>query len=350
MTQADPTRLKKTKEIGSRDILFSVVLVPGSGRLFVASSDFQVHEIDAAADKPEFTAFEEGHQSYVTSLVMSAGGLVSGGYDGQLMWWNPEDRKRIRSVPAHEKWIRQLAVSPDGKTIASASDDMVSKLWDAETGKEIRRLTDHKPITPHNYPSMLFAVAFSPDGQFLATGDKVGHTAIWDVATGEKVGEVETPKLYTWDPRQRRHSIGGIRSLAFSPDSKQLAVGGIGQIGNIDHLGGPSRVEIFDWQDQKRLHEIEDDKMKGLVEKFHYHPESQWLLAVGGDNGGFVTFYDPNTGKLIHQEKAPMHVYSSALSEDLATLYTVGFNKIAVWELKGGEKESEPGQESVPTS
>ena len=66
---------------------------------------------------------------------------------------------------------------------------------------------------------------------------KVGHVAIWDLATAAKVGEVETPIMYTWDPRQRRHSIGGIRSLAFSPDSKQLAIGGIGKIGNIDHLG-----------------------------------------------------------------------------------------------------------------
>ena len=335
MPQPDPATLKKTKEIGSRDILFSAVLVPDSGRLFVGSSDFKIHEIDTAAVKPEFTAFEQGHQSYVSSLVMTAGGLVSAGYDGRLMWWNPEERKRIREVDAHQKWVRRIAVSPDGKTIASVADDMVCKLWDAETGNELRRFTDHKPTTPHHYPSMLFAVAFSPDGQFLATGDKVGHTAIWDPATGEKLGELETPVLYTWDPRQRRHSIGGIRSLAFSPDSKQLAIGGIGQIGNIDHLGGPSRVEIFDWQSQKRLHEIEDDKMKGLVEEFHFHPKAEWLLAVGGDNGGFVTFYDPATGKLIHQEKAPMHIYSAALSADLSTLYTVGFNKIAVWEFKG---------------
>jgi WD40 repeat protein len=314
--------------------LFSVVLVPESQRLFVASSDFKVHEIDLAAEKPELKAFEgEGHQSYVTSLVLSAGGLVSGSYDGKLIWWNPEEKKPTRQVDAHERWIRKLAVSPDRKVIASVADDMVCKLWDAESGKEIRRFTDHKPETPHHYPSMLYAVAFSSDGSLIATGDKVGHTAIWDSATGEKAGEVESPTLYTWDPKQRRHSIGGIRSLAYSPDSKQLAVGGIGQIGNIDHLGGPSRVEIFEWQSQKRLHEIEDDKHKGLVEEFHYGPEAEWLLAVGGDNGGFITFLDPKTGKVLHQEKAPMHIHSAVFSADFTKLHTVGHNKIAVWEL-----------------
>jgi WD40 repeat protein len=220
MAQPDPTKLKKTKEIGSRDILFSVVLVPDSGQLYVASSDFKVHGIDTAAQKPELVPFEGSHESYVTSLVMSAGGLVSGSYDGRLIWWNTADRKPIRMVDAHERWIRQLAVSPDGKTIASVADDMLCRLWDAETGEEIRRFTDHKEITPNHYPSMLFAVAFSSDGNLIATGDKVGHTAIWDAATGEKIGEVETPGLYTWDPRQRRHSIGGIRSLSFSNSTK----------------------------------------------------------------------------------------------------------------------------------
>lgn len=335
MAQPDPTTLKKAKEIGTRDILFSLALVKGTGKLFVASSDFKVYAIDTLAEKPEFLAFEGGHQSYATSLVLSSGGLVSGGYDGQLIWWNPEDRKPVRTVPAHEKWIRKLAVSPDGKTIASVADDMVCKLWNAETGEEMQKFTDHKAITPHDFPSMLYAVTFSPDGQFLATGDKVGHTAIWDAASCAKVGEVETPTLYTWDPKQRRHSIGGIRSLAFSPDSKQLAIGGIGQIGNIDHLGGPSRFEIFDWQSQKRLHEIEDKKYQGLVEQMIYHPQAEWLLCVGGDNGGFISFYEPSSGKLLHQDKAPMHIHAAALSEDLATLYTVGHNKIALWELKG---------------
>ncbi len=335
MAQSDPTQLKKLREIGRPDILFSVVLIPNSQRLILASSDFQIHEIDTAEDKPQSLTYEgDGHQSYVTSLVTTAGGLVSASYDGHLIWWNPEDRKLVRKVEAHSRWVRKLAVSPDGNTIASVADDMVCKLWDAKSGKEIRRFTDHKPMTPNHYPSMLFAAAFSPDGKLLATGDKVGHTAIWDTASGEKVGEVETPVLYTWDPRARRHSIGGIRSLAFSPDSKHLAIGGIGKIGNIDHLGGPSRLEIFDWQAQKAVHQIEDGKLKGLNEQLIYHPKGDWLLAVGGDNGGFITFHDPKTGKTINQEKSPMHVHSAVFTDDLTTLYTVGHNKVAIWELK----------------
>ncbi len=110
---------------------------------------------------------------------------------------------------------------------------------------------------------MLYAFAFSPDGKLLATGDKVGHVVVWDVETGKELGTCEAPVMYTWDPVQRRHSIGGIRSLAFSPDGKQLAVGGMGKIGNIDHLEAKSRVEVFDWKAGKQTAEFAGDKFRG---------------------------------------------------------------------------------------
>ena len=86
---------------------------------------------------------------------------------------------------------------------------------------------------------MLYCCAFSNDGTKLATGDRVGRVVIWNVANGERLSTVEVPSLYTWDATQRIRSIGGIRSLAFSPDGTQIAVGGIGQIGNVDGLSRP---------------------------------------------------------------------------------------------------------------
>ncbi|HUG89442.1 MAG TPA: hypothetical protein VML55_01325 [Planctomycetaceae bacterium] len=341
MTAPDPATLKLKAEFPAREIAFCAARVPQSSRLLYGSSDFHVYEIDLESEKPESLAFSgEPHQSYVTGLAVAAGHAVSGSYDGRLIWWNVESRERVRDIAAHDRWIRRVASSPDGRLIASIADDMLCKLWDAATGELIRTLADHEPLTPHHYPSMLYAVAFSSDGKLLATGDKVGHVAVWDAATGEKVGAVEAPVMYTWDPKQRRHSIGGIRSLAFSPDSERLAVGGIGQIGNIDHLGGPSRVEIFTWRDGRRLHEIEDENFKGLVQQLEFHESGGWLLAAGGDNNGFVTFYDPETGKLLHQEKAPMHVHAFVLADDSAALWTIGHEKIAVWSLGASLAES----------
>ncbi|MGH7201550.1 MAG: WD40 repeat domain-containing protein [Planctomycetaceae bacterium] len=332
---ADPTKLKTIKELNRDDILFDMARVPGTERIFFGSSDFKVYSIDLAAEKPEAKPLaEEGHGSYVTGVALPAGGLVTGSYDCRLIWWNTETGETIRTVEAHEKWIRRVVASPDGRYVASVADDMLCKLWDAETGELVRTVADHAATTPHHYPSMLFAVAFSGDGTMMATADKVGHVALWNVETGEQLAELDAPVMYTWDPKQRRHSIGGIRSLAFSPDGTLLAAGGIGEIGNIDHLGGPARVEVFDWSKGERLLELEDDKLKGLVEQIAFHESGEWFLTAGGDHNGFLTFYETKTGKLLHQDKAPMHIHALAVGESFERLYGVGHGRIVVWELK----------------
>ena len=140
--------------------------------------------------------------------------------------------------------------------------------------------------------------------------------------------------MYTWDPKQRRHSIGGIRSLAFTADGKQVAAGGIGTIGNIDHLDGPSRVEIFDWAAKTRVHEISDTKFKGLVEQIVFPKSGNWFVCAGGDNGGFASFYDSQTGKVVHQDKVPMHVHKFVLNDTQDTLFAAGHDQIAVVEFK----------------
>jgi WD40 repeat protein len=332
MPQAHPDKLKVAREISRRDILLSLARVPRSQRVFAGSSDFNVYDIDLAQEKPEPREMA-GHGSYVTGVALAGMQLVSGGYDGKLIWWDLESRQAVRTLEAHSRWIRRVQASPDGKTIASVADDMVARLWEAETGRLLNELRGHKAETPHHYPSMLYTCAFSADGRHLATADRVGHVVVWETATGRQIATVEAPEMYTWDPTQRRHSIGGVRSLAFSPDGQLLAVGGMGQVGNIDHLEGKARVEIFDWQKGERTHEFPGDKVKGLVQQLAFHPAGPWLVSAGGDGGGFVTFIDLETKKVLREEKAPMHVHGLAMSEEGDTLYTAGHGKLVVWNV-----------------
>jgi len=310
--------------------------VPGSGECNVGSSDGGLYLVDLASDKPESKRCEgDGHSSFVTGTALTDKHIVTGAWDRHLAWRDRESGKLIRRQKAHAKWLRGVEASPDGKLIASVADDMVCRLWNAETGKLVRELRGHQEKTPHNYPSMLFCAVFSPDGSKLATADKPGHIVIWDVQTGKQLKTCESPGMYTWDPKQRRHSIGGIRSLRFSPDGKMLTAGGIGKIGNIDHLGAKSRMEFFDWEKGKSLKVIEaGDKFKGLVEHMEYHPEKKWLLAAGGDHNGWLLFIDPEAMKIVRSEKAPMHIHEFNLSEKADQIFAVGHNKLARWELE----------------
>ena len=331
---ANPEKLKLAKDHGHKAITFALARVPNSMRVFLGGSDFKVYEADLAAAKFEPKELY-GHESYVTGVALSGKTLVTGGYDGKLTWFDTDGKKIIRSETAHAKWIRRVVSSPDGKLIASVADDMVCRLWTAESGKRVAELRGHAEKTPHGFGSMLYAVAFSPDGKLLATGDKTAKVKVWEVATGKELSQVEAPIMYTWDPVQRLHSIGGVRSLAFTPDGKTLAVGGTGKIGNIDHLEANARIELFDWAANKRLTEYVADKSKGLVNRLQFAPDGSWLLAAGGANEGFLALLDKDAKKTLRQEKVGGHVHDAVIDEMGETVVLAGHNKVVVWEMKG---------------
>ena len=333
--------LKLVKELKRDEIVFALARVPDTRRLVFGGSDFQVYDVDMADEKPTpRTLADHGHGSYVTSLAAAGAGrwAVSGSYDGKLFWWDLERRERIRAIDAHANFIRDVAATEAGTsatgTIASVADDMVCRLWDAETGALRHELRGHEAQTPHHYPSMLFACAFSPDGRYVATGDKVGHVVVWDVADGRPAATLDAPVMYTWDPVQRRHSIGGIRALGFTPDGAGLAVGGIGKIDNIDHIVSPARVEVFDWRKGERTHAF-TDLPKGLVERLIFLPDGNRLLAAGGANDGFLLILDLKAKSVLVQEKAPTHIHDAVFGETPETLFTAAHGKLAVYELKG---------------
>lgn len=327
-----PNEVKQTREIGRKEILLSVARAKSSARLYLGASDGQVYVTDGAAEKPEFQAWE-GHTSYVTGLALAGTSLVSGSYDGQLIWRDAEAGTVIRQVNAHPRWIRRVAASLDGHWVASVADDMVARLWDAASGQLVQELRGHAPRTPNHFPSMLYACTFSADGSRLATADRVGHVVVWEVPSGRQLAAVEVPVMYTWDPKQRIHSIGGPRSLAFSPDGRLLAVGGMGQVGNIDHLEGKARVEVFDWQKGERTHEFPGDQFKGLVEKLLFSPQGDWLLGVGGDNGGFVQVWDLGGNRVHKQEKAATHIHDAVFNEAADQLVAAAHNRLLFWQI-----------------
>jgi WD40 repeat protein len=325
-------QLKFLKEHSSKEIFFCLARVAGSGRCFVGASDGNIYDVDPLAEKFESRPLP-GHASFVSGVALAGDVVVSGGYDCKLLW-RSLDGQVVQAVEnAHSRWIRKVVVSPDRRLVASVGDDMVCRLWEAPTAKLLFELRGHEEQTPHHFPSMLYTCAFSGDGQLLATADKTGRISVWDVSTSLRLKQLEAPGFYTWDQRQRIHSIGGIRALTFSHDGKTLAAGGIGKISNIDHLDGAARVELFDIDSGQSTH-VFSGEGKGLIEHLVIHPEGKWLLGLGGDNAGLWQLYDLAERKVIRSEKAPMHVHAATLNDDATQLFSVGHGKIVVHQLE----------------
>ncbi|MGH8887347.1 MAG: CHAT domain-containing protein [Egibacteraceae bacterium] len=96
--------------------------------------------------------------------------------------------------------VYAVTFSPDGRWLATASDDMTARIWDVVTGREHVKVT-HDGGVP--------SVAFSPDGRWLATASDDMTARIWDVVTGREHVKVAHDNL--------------VRSVAFSPDGRWLA-------------------------------------------------------------------------------------------------------------------------------
>jgi hypothetical protein len=101
----------------------------------------------------------EGHAAHVHGVAMSADGCraVSASGDNTLKVWDLETGRELRSLEGHTHLISGVAVSPDGRRAVSASDDKTLKMWDLETGRELRTLEGHS--------MSVNGVAMSPDGR-----------------------------------------------------------------------------------------------------------------------------------------------------------------------------------------
>lgn len=324
MASLDIEKLKVVKTAKLPGDLLSIARTADSERLWIGSTDGKVYGLDLAADKPTPITLE-AHRSYVSGAVLAGQRLITASWDKQLIWWDTENRKPLRTVPAHPKWIRQLALSPDGNILASIADDMAIRLWDAESGKLARELKGHSLRLPrYEYPNKLYACGFSANGKFLAANDETAQVIVWETATGKEAARFTAGSFYHGtDWERNNHPYGGLRCLAFAPDGQSLALAGC-QNTDVAIINGHALVQIFDWQAGKQLHEFKTNGSNSQYEVLCFDPDSGWLLAgIGGGSKTVLHFFDMANKRLI-KELASAAVFGLALGDDAEALYTVG--------------------------
>jgi WD40 repeat protein len=270
----------------------------------------------------------------VTALAFAPDGsrLVSGSEAGVMMVWNPANGARLTATRAHTGAIAGVAVSPNGKGIATAGADNVVRVWNMQTFASIRSFRPPKierglvgSILNKAKPAAN-AVAFSANSRYVASAHADMSAIVWDIKTGyfkrlaggiEEQGKGQAPG-------------GPVLSVAMAPNGRLAAVGEQ-QDSHTDVLGKTSTwafVYLFDPYKAKVLKKFDANHS---VLFLAFLPDSEHVVTAL--SSGDIVIWDTAEGEPVKTLNHGDSLRTAALSQDGSRLASLSGDVVKVWDL-----------------
>jgi WD40 repeat protein len=295
---------------GGMGMVVSLAFTHDGGTLAVGYSDGIVRLWDPRSDEEIGTPLRVpvGRSGGDVSVALSpAGVLVTAASD--VRFWDVRNERQLGSQFGRD--ARLVAVSPDGRTLATGADDGRMQLWDFRTRRRIGRPL----LAGGGEPSLgVESIAFSPDGRRIAASGPLG-VRIWDVRT-----HVQLARPFA---TLGSEEVSG--DLAFSPNGRLLAL-------------GDAQIVVHDLVTGKITIVATDD-----VEEVAFSPDGHTIAGGGFD--GMVRLWNVKT---LHRVGKPLIGYPApfgnvAFSPDGHTIAASGSdNTIFLWDTWKPETLGQP--------
>ncbi len=257
-----------------------------------------------------------GFTGKVNAVAFSSDGetVYAGGGEagivGIVRSWKTSDGSPLRSFEGHTDAAYALAVSPDGKFIATGAYDQKIRLWDTATGKEVALLKGHN--------GAVNGLSFRPDGKVLASASADRTVKLWSIPAGQRLDTLSQPTkeqtsvVFSADGRQL-FAAGGdnrIRAWAISADAKE----GTNKIITTLFAHEGTILSLALSQDGKLLASTSTNKSlkiwnaSGLTEKLSLEAQPDWTSAlaftdkarlIAGRVDGSLALYESATGRVV---------------------------------------------------
>ncbi len=234
--------------------------------------------------------------------------LASAGDDKMIRLWDVTTGKELQRFAGHDNWVYTVTFSPDGKILASAGIDQTIRLWNVATGREIKQLLGHE--------KEVNSIAFSPDGKVLASGSSDKTIRLWDVGTGK-------------EQRRCAGKIGWVGTVVFFPYGRTLVSGSY-----------EDGIHLWDVGSGKELSKpwLPRTGVLGAA----LSPDGKVLATANGKDDLGTSLWEVATGTMLRKLQTGRREFDRAVfSPDGTTVATGGlYGPVRTWEVSSGKELS----------